>query len=84
MDLRSEWRDGISCANKLRASLAARLPGAWPDEAARRWADAAADAALAAWDGTGVAGSAPQVLAPAAAAAAHGAESQRSKGVACL
>lgn len=50
VELRAEWRDGISCAEKLEASLGARLPGGWPDAAARGWAQTATTAALAAWD----------------------------------
>ena len=57
-ELQAEWREGLSCADKLRASLAARLPPAWPEAEARAWAQSAADTALAAWSSSG---SAPQV-----------------------
>ena len=59
-ELQSEWREGLSCVDKLRASLAARLPPAWPEAEARAWAQSAADVALAAWSSTGAAPQVPQ------------------------
>lgn len=37
MELDQEWRDGISCADKLQTTLAARLPTLWPDADVRPW-----------------------------------------------
>ncbi len=51
MELRGEWCDAVSCADKLKASLAARLPAGMPDDEARAWAEAAVAAAQTAWDG---------------------------------
>lgn len=82
-ELRAEWKDGMSRADKLRASLAARLPGSWPDDAARRWAAAATDAAVDAWTaagGNGVVGgggSAVAAAAPPDSGAEHDASLQR-------
>jgi len=50
VELDHEWRDGISCADKLQTTLAARLPSVWPDADVRPWTMQAASGALRAWD----------------------------------
>ena len=49
VEMAKQWRGGQTRADKLRGSLAARVPRSWPPEVAALFLDKAQSTVLAAW-----------------------------------